>query len=312
MEILKNYFENKLKPRLRRYGVHESFIDYTIETIGLQATSLLKNWDDIVFRKAILLLGSEEGPFYEPSGKHEIKCFVVVAIRNSPIETLQSDNYLEAGLANSISNDDIKAITGEAIRFFNVLDFDALCQEAKKSTKPDLYRNISVKYPVAWNALRYCANTSAKSFDYEKVYVKTPYELPECAQNSSDTEPMNEEKFMRAISVFDGYTPEIDPPLIDILQKIFTDPNGTFITDSFKTISRNPEKLIRIIEYLLTHNIAFASSNYYLENGHVERRLKPLKAAHSDAEMVRNLSQFQGLGFRHTAALKLAGKQNPR
>ena len=310
METLEKYFEHKLKPRLRKYGVHEDFIKHTIEAIDLQATSLLKNWDDIAFRKAILLLGTEEGAFYEPAGKLEIKCFVVVAIRNSPIETLQSDNYSEAGLKNLISNDDIKAITGEAIRFFNVLNFNALCQEAKKSTKPDLYRNISIKYPVAWSALWHCANTSAKSFEYEKLPVKDPYMLSECARKDSNAELTNEAEVIKTISVFDGYTSEIEPPLIEILQKISANPEGIFVTDSFKTITRNPEKLMRILEYLLSHNNAFASCNYYLENGHIERRVKPLKAAHSDAEMERNCSQSAGLGFKHTAALKLVGKQN--
>ena len=306
MKALQNYFDNKLAPRLRKYGACDGFIKYTIETIDQQATSLLKNWDDIAFRKTILLLGSEEGPFYEPAGKYDTKCFVVVAIRNSPIEALQSDNYLESGLEKPILDADIKTLTGEAIRFFNALDFNALCQEAKESTKLDLYRNISAKYPVAWKALQYCANTSAKIIEYEKASVKMPYELPKCAQNLAN----NEITDGVVKSVFDGYSPEIDPPLREILQKILTDSIEAFVTDSFKTISRNPKKLVKILEYLLTHNKAFASSNYYLENGHVERRIKPLKAAHTSAEMELNLSQLQGLGPKHSATLKLFVKEN--
>lgn len=273
-------------------------------------TSLLRNWDDVAFRKSILLLGSEEGPFYEPAGKHETKCFVVVTIRNSPIETLQSDSYLKAGLSYQITNADIKAITGEAIRFFNTLDFDTLCQEAKKSPKSDLYRDLSLKYPIAFNALQQCANTSAKVFEYEKAAVNTPYEFFECEEKFSDMKSNNEENAALIESLFDGYSPEIDAPLMKILQERFSAPNGTFITGAFKMVSRNPEKLMRVLEYLLTHGGAFVSCNYYLENGHVERRIKPLKAPHTTLEVICNISQLKGLGLKHTEALKLYLKHN--
>ena len=91
-------------------------------------TSLLRNWDDVAFRKTVLLLGSEEGPFYEPAGKYDTKCFVVVAIRNSPIETIQSESYQRAGLSSAISSRDVRAITGSAIRYFNNKDFAKLCK----------------------------------------------------------------------------------------------------------------------------------------------------------------------------------------
>lgn len=38
-------------------------------------------------------------------------------------------------------------------------------------------------------------------------------------------------------------------------------------------------------------------------DGHVERRIKPLRAGHTSKEIQKNLSQTAGLGYRHAAAL---------
>ena len=93
MDAVSHYLNSILAPRLRGYGVSEHFLLRTIGIIHTQMTSLLRHWDDRVFKNTVLLLGLEEGSFYEPRAKIDIRCFVVVAIRNSPIETIQSDAY---------------------------------------------------------------------------------------------------------------------------------------------------------------------------------------------------------------------------
>lgn len=305
MDAMAHYLENILTPALQRYGVSDSFIKYTIETIDLQASSLLRHWDDLGFRKAMLLLGSEEGFFYDPAGKNDIKCFVVVAIRNSPIETIQSDNFSSAGLTDAISNSDVKTITSGAVRYFNAKDFSALCKEVKSSTKPDLYQNIISRYPVAWSALQHLAVTSSKVVEYKKVSFDVPYQFEGYTWDMATAVGDDQDaKVKKVKSVFDGYSSEIDSPLMELLQNIAADSHGVLVVDSFKTATRNFEKLLKILEFLLTHNGAFATSNYYLENGHVERRIKLLRAAHTFAQMEKNLSQLSGVGRKHAAALK--------
>ena len=46
-----------------------------------------------------------------------------------------------------------------------------------------------------------------------------------------------------------------------------------------------------------------------MENGHVERRMKPLRAGHSTNDMLRNISNTSGLGYKHKAALSQYAKQ---
>ena len=81
------------------------------------------------------------------------------------------------------------------------------------------------------------------------------------------------------------------------------DSNGVLIVDSFKSVTRNVVKLMGILEFLLTRNLLFVSTNYYLENGHVERRMKLLRAGHSTSDMKRNIANTAGLAYRHKLIL---------
>ena len=288
MDAVSHYLNSILAPRLRGYGVSEHFLLRTIGIIHTQMTSLLRHWDDRVFKNTVLLLGLEEGSFYEPRAKIDIRCFVVVAIRNSPIETIQSDAYGEAGLSKSLPSKDVKEITSEAIRYFSKQDFAEMCRQAKLSARQDLYQELANEYPVAWAALKHLAATNSKTVDYPKI-----------------TATSGEMK----TGIYDGYSPEIEPPLMAFLKMLSADSNGALIVDSLKSVTRNITKLLSILEFLLTRDLIFASTNYYMENGHVERRMKPLRAGHSTNDMLRNVSNTSGLGYKHKAALSQYAKQ---
>ena len=77
MDSVLFYIENILKPKLNNLGVSKSFIKRISDVIYLQANSLLRHWDNITFRKTLLLLGLEEGMFYEPKSKTEIQHTII-------------------------------------------------------------------------------------------------------------------------------------------------------------------------------------------------------------------------------------------
>lgn len=109
--------------------------------------------------------------------------------------------------------------------------------------------------------------------------------------------------------VYDAYSPQMDPRLVQLLRYITAgDGDNALVVDSFKGVSRNFENLMQVLEFLLTHGCAFVTANYYLANGHIERRTKLLRAAHTAEQIRRNLAQTSGLGHRHTAALKTMAK----
>lgn len=296
------YLNNILSPTLKKHGISDNFLQYTLDIVEMQMTSLLRHWDNYAFRSTILLLGLEEGSYYEPPCKIDIRCFVVAALRNSPIEVMQSEKYSNSGMHKPLLNCDVKAITSEAIRYFSKQDFSLLCTQAKKHVTEDIYLNLSEKYPISWYALRKLATSSAKSTDYAKLTSIAPYSLKEV--NQKEENPDETSADILATTCFDGYSPEFDPNLLSILNQFAVASDGAFIVDSFKSLSRNPEKLFKVMEFLLSRNIPFVTSNFYIENGHVERRMKPLRAGHTFEDMENNLKQYYMLGPRHKEALK--------
>ncbi len=300
------YLQEVLLPTLRQFRVPERYVEKIADTAALQMVSLLRHWDDLAFRKTILLLGMEEGDFYEPAGKTDVKRFVVVTLRNSPLETIQSDHYASAGMTRSLSDQDVKAITGGAIRFFNSLDFSAMCRQAKVCAADDFYQEIAERHPAAWTALRVLGTTSAKTVDFPKVRFDDPFSAGAYCAAIDDHRSEDEPLSLSRKVVYDGYSPEWDPQLQALLTHLTAAPGGTLVVDSMKSVTRNFEKLMDVLEFLLTRNGVFASANFYIENGHVERRMKPLRAGHTSREMDANIRRTAGLGYRHAAALKMA------
>ncbi len=303
VEKVTQYLQDVLVPTLDHFRVPAAYTRQIIDTVELQMISFLRHWDDLAFRRTLLLLGSEEGPFYEPAGKVDVKCFVVVTLRNSPIETIQSDNYASAGMQSSLSSQNVKTITSGAIRFFNPLDFSSMCLQAKKCSGCDYYQEIVERHPVAWAALRALGTTSAKIIDYPKVQYNNPFSIEACNEIQINGEDESQKERLTKKVIFDGYSAMWDPQLLELLQKLSSSSGNIFVVESLKSATRNFEKLMDILEFLLTHDLKFVSTNFYMENGHVERRVKPLRAGHTSKETEKNLSQTAGLGYRHAAAL---------
>lgn len=303
VEKVTQYLQDVLVPTLDHFRVPAAYTRQIIDTVELQMISFLRHWDDLAFRRTLLLLGSEEGPFYEPAGKVDVKCFVVLTLRNSPIETIQSDNYASAGMQSSLSSQNVKTITSGAIRFFNPLDFSSMCLQAKKCSGCDYYQEIVERHPVAWAALRALGTTSAKIIDYPKVQYNNPFSIEACNEIQINGEDESQKERLTKKVIFDGYSAMWDPQLLELLRKLSSSSGNIFVVESLKSATRNFEKLMDILEFLLTHDLKFVSTNFYMENGHVERRVKPLRAGHTSKETEKNLSQTAGLGYRHAAAL---------
>ena len=86
-----------MTPQLKALGVSALFIEKLTATVRNQILSCIYYWDIEQFRKGLLVIGSEEGLFYEPAAENDIRNFVVMTIRNSELEWLQTDNFALAG-----------------------------------------------------------------------------------------------------------------------------------------------------------------------------------------------------------------------
>ena len=305
MDTVKKYLNKVLIPRLRKYGVCEPFISNIANIVEMQIMSLLRHWNDLAFRKTVLLLGMEEGSFYQPPAKTEVRAFVVAAIRNSPIETLQSAGFAAAGLSAELTDADVKAMTSDAVTYFAKQDFVQLCNQITVLSTYDIYEHIKATHPVSWTALEQLAVMTSKVKDFPRVGCSAPFSLDEILPSGAlNNIPTALE------DVLDGYERALGRRLTDILTYLIgSENNSCFVIDSFKFLTRNVEKLFDVFEFLLTRDIAVATTNFYISNGHVEKRAKLLRAAHSTEEYINNLSQTTGLGYKHKAALNASLKQ---
>lgn len=304
VQEISKYLNEVLSPQLTRYGVSTQFLADVCQVVEMQMLSALRRWQDVAFRKTLLFIASEEGPFYEPAGKVEVKCFVVMTLRNSPFESLQSDDYAKCGLSVPLTNNQIKAVTSTAIRYFNTLDFAYLSREVQaEHDHPDLYGELSNRYPIAWNALASLAASSSKVVSFPKIDRTEA----SCLLEGIDAAVCSDPK--ETAVIFDGYSSEIDPALAEQLTYIISD-SGALMVGCFKMLTRNIEKLLRVMEFLLTHGSSLVTSNYYIENGYAERRTIILRAAHTPQEVKRQSCMIKGLGPKHRQALKAASSSS--
>lgn len=285
-EIIDSYLDCLLRPKLARWGVANAFANELISVVRRQMLSAVQCRRDDVFWNTLSLIVSEEAPFYRPETSVDIKTFVVLTLRNSPFETLQSDCYASTGLEQPLARERIIEITSDAIRYFTIHNpFDAAADGGEQE---NYYRRLSEDYPVAWNALRMLANASERTCKFAPL---TRSDAEEFSATVMNLPSLNDGK---DLSVKDGFSDEIEPQLAHYLQSLAKDPSY-FFCDCFKMLSRNPKLLLHVLEFLLLNGCAFVTVNYYISNGYAERRKNILKAAHTGKEIKQHLCNVNGI-----------------
>ena len=86
-----------------------------------------------------------------------------------------------------------------------------------------------------------------------------------------------------------GLSLMIDPDLGAILQEVAQDRVDCFFSHNFKLITRNLDKLLSILEFVLACGKPVVTINYYLSNGLVLRRRRLWRPAHGLAQMEAQL-----------------------
>lgn len=300
------YLDTILLPQMVACGVNAVFAGRIRGTVRTQMLSCIAHWNDIQFRKALLLVGSEEGAFYQPlSVDIDVRNFVVITLRNSEFETLQSHEFAAAGLSCELPVPKIVEITSTAIKYFRGVDFSAHATQYDPLPM-DLYGDLAKKYQAAWMALSMLANAKTLTQEYTPVAsdIKN-YDLLVSEKHTLMTRQGISAAFPKIVS--DAYALTVDKRLEEQLNYCLQY-KAPLVLDSFKGLTRNIEKLLLVMELLLGRGAAFVTSNYYFENGHVEKRAKPLRAMNSTDTVIRNWSQTAGLGKRHRVILEAAAR----
>jgi hypothetical protein len=77
-----------------------------------------------------------------------------------------------------------------------------------------------------------------------------------------------------------GIDPGLNDFLTEVLKKVAAKEMDLFFSSSFKGITRNPEKLLAIIDHILRFGGTVLTPNYLLSPVHLARRDPLLRPAH--------------------------------
>ena len=304
--IIESYLRSVLRPQLQVMGLNKKQEDLVCGDIHARLSSLLGNWDDIVFRKTALLLGTEDATFYQPANVSlEIRALVVVGIRNSMLEDLSADRpFMKefVSVARCLPDSSVPIITSQAVAFFASAYHEmGGWKISAPSGKADVFRSLSRQFPESWRRLELLANFDLPEHDlhHESAKPFNPPSLDEGQSNRQDAKT----------TVLSGYAPNIDPALRDYLQHIRDDKVEVFFTSTFKWLTRNPAKLLKVIELLLSWNSAYVTSNYLIRRDYCAKRKSLTRPPHTVAEMKTGLMNETGLTGRHCQCLRLLRQQ---
>ena len=293
--IVDNYLNSVLKKQLERFHISRGAITPILDNIKVQLNSFLFHYHDIEFRNGLLILGSEEGNFYVPKNSM-IANMVVLTIRNSLLEGISSKYYKEYGSSVDLKDNAIKVITSSAITYFASKNLDEYSKHIV--IENDYYKEVASHYPVAMNALIELAKCSdlEVEHDYPSISYHQPYELVELSS------PKN--RSFIDDTVESGISPMFNQTLCHLLKGIKNKESQFFYTDCFKCVTRNFEKMLRILEFILTHDAFFITSNYFITKDYVSRRRMLVKASHSDSEMFEKLKDLTDVSNKYKDILQ--------
>jgi hypothetical protein len=293
MTVVQEYTQSLLVPQLRSLGLSKRQWGVVVEDVAQRLESLLSHWSDVPFRRTVLVLGTEEASFWRPQGANiEIRSLVVVAVRNSLIEDLStSDPYTKILRSPKMLLPDARMpwITGEAINAFREVDLVGVQAQPRR----DLFGELPRRFPNAWHVLSLLGNSSEN-----EVACNLP--MAESEPNDSSVSTVKVQQLSVVVS---GIDPRLDNQLMKMLGMVKRGELDLFFSHSFKSITRNPEKLLSIIDYVLRYGGTVLTPNYLLSPTYLARRNPLLRPTHYTSDFWVQVTNSVGLSERHKELL---------
>jgi hypothetical protein len=289
MTVIQEYTQGLLLPQLRSLGLNKRQREIVIDDVSGRLESLLFHWSDLAFRRTILILGTEEASFWEPqTASLEIRSLVVVAIRNSLIEDLGASHPYTKALESrkkQLRDEQMPSLTSEATKYFEAADLNVAPVQPKK----DLFGDLPRRFPNAWHALALLSGSSKNEIACELPIMEAK------SMDSSDAKW----KVQHHNAIASGIDPRLDAHLVDILRQIELGEAHLFFSPSFKFITRNPEKLLFVLDHVLRYGGTLMTLNYLLSPTYLARRNPLIRPAHFTSEIESQVANPHGLGERH-------------
>jgi len=291
-----------LRPQLRKNQVDSISEKKILEDTERRLVSIFRSWRNEVFRKTLLLPWMELAQFYQPGQVSlDARAIVVAGVRNGLIEEIHAAQPYNSAFIRTarISQDEMRLITGVSSRFFSSELVGAINDryDAVADTD-DVFLPLANAYPEAWRRLEALALLSG----VDKIAdIVTGHEQwhPENFDWHGD---VNNERL--EVQFESGVSPSISPRLGAVLSNFAATPKQMFFSNSFRGVSRDQGKLLRVLEHILACDGVIVTNNYVIQRDCVARR-RPLVNGSS-----RNIKQsFIGVSAKHMAYLKTAYKK---
>lgn len=293
-------------PSLAPLGLRPEQSSLVAGDVQTRLHATLHHWHTPAIRDPLLELARELAAFYEPlEASWDARLLVATAVRNSLLEELSAAYPVNPVLrmANPNQLDDVMPmITGEAIRYFAALPLDDLARELPPPPA-DPFAHLPTLYPRAWHTLTVLARMSGT-----KERISLPSAPPITIPASGSAGRVKEgSKETRILVVESGFDPGFDTSLVRLLTLMQEGRVRSFYVDSFKELSRLPDKVLHVIEITLGLGVPFATMNYYIAPTSVARRADLIRPAHFERETAEKLTRHTtGASQRHTQALRAA------
>jgi hypothetical protein len=292
MDFVETYTKRVLATRLGGYALDARQRKRICADVHTRLASLLSHWGDERFRRTVLMLGNEEATFWEPDDASlDVRSLVVLGVRNSLIEDL---NHAPRGHKQVLLDEDMPPLTGEAIDYFRNIDL------AHGPVRPaaDLFGSLPRRFPNAWRCLAVLAYAGENETCYVLDEVKAePLEIaPAPLRSVGKTTQV----------VVSGIDSRIDPQLAELLVMIQRGEIDTFVASSFSRLTRNPAKLLGVLDHILRYGASLVTANYVLSATYVSRRNPLIRPDHTAQEAKANLENPVGLSDRHQEFLRAA------
>lgn len=292
--VVARYLDTLLMSQLREIGFTSPQARRISEDVDRRLRSLLAGWGDLPFRDIVLLLGAEDALWYDPqSVPLPIRALVVMGVRNSMLEDATATRPAVSALRAArvrISDSQIPTITAAACRFFGdyyaahgTWDVQALPPER------DVFRRLAGAFPRAWAWLQRLATLTELDVDLGDVPLDFPAPPPEALPDQITLTP----------TVLSGYDPGIDRTLRQHLDLVRQGEREVLFSPTFKWLTRNPEKLLRVLESLLAWDAGLLTGNYCIHARYLARRARLVRPPHHEREIDSLLRNLDGLAPRH-------------
>lgn len=298
--VIDTYRTTVLQPQLHDLQLTPAQVRLIGDDIRQRLQSLLGRWDDPVFRATALLLGTEDATWYEPRAVPlPIRALVAVGVRNSMLEDITASRPSVPALRTArerLRDDQVPIVTGRAVLFFG-----QYYQAHEQWGVPQPYGNddcfggLARTYPHTWERLRILATAPGQEHDLVAAGAQV-FALPPAPalQGQVRIDPV----------VLSGYDPAIDPALAAHLTALCAGQVPVLFTPTLKWLTRNPAKLLYVIETVLAANATFCTFNYVIRRDYCARRARLVRPPHTEDEIAPLLRRTDGLVPRHRTVLQ--------